>query len=100
MEEINFNLLAIRHGFTSGETQAPAINRKPTMVVFDPDPDSNKMSSIPAQTAEILSLCDGKHNVKEIALALARKYDAPAEQIEGDVLALLQPLLKSGYVIA
>ena len=70
------------------------------MVVFDPDPDASKMSSIPEQAAEILSRCDGKHNVKEIALTLARKYDALAGRIEGDVLAVLQPLFKSGYVVA
>jgi hypothetical protein len=67
-------------------------------VIFDPD--TGKMSAIPEQAEEILSLCDGKHNVKEIALSLARKYDARAEQIEGDVLALLLPLVRSGYIAA
>jgi len=98
VEQINFNLLAIRQSFTAG-AQAQAVNREPTMIVFDPDPEANKMSSIPEQASEILVLCDGKHNVKEIASGLAQKYDAPAERIEVDVLALLQPLAKNGYVI-
>ena len=75
VEQINFNLLAIRQGFAAGGRVSLA-NRIPTTMVFDPD--TNKMSSIPDQAAEVLSLCDGKHNVKEIALALSRKYDAPA----------------------
>ena len=98
VEQINFNLLAIRQSFTAG-AQAQAVNREPTMIVFDPDPEANKMSSVPEQASEILVLCDGKHNVKEIASGLAQKYDAPAERIEVDVLALLQPLAKNGYVI-
>ena len=98
VEQIHFDLLAIRHAFTTCESQSPAVNRKPTTIVFDPAPDANKMSSIPEQAAEILALCDGKHNIKEIALTLARKYDAPAGQIEGDVIALLQPLVKSAYI--
>lgn len=38
----------------------------------------------------ILRLCDGSRTVGEIASALAAEYDAPREEILGDVTAFLQ----------
>lgn len=38
----------------------------------------------------ILTLCDGDHTVGDIADKLAAEYDAPREQILGDVLEFVQ----------
>ena len=58
--------------------------------VFDPD----------AIAVEILKLCDGARSVGDIAGLLAKEYNAPAQEIEGDVIAMLQDLADKGVVKA
>ncbi len=58
--------------------------------VFDPD----------AIAVEILKLCDGARTVGEIAGLLAKEYNAPAQEIEVDVIAMLQDLADKGVVKA
>jgi pyrroloquinoline quinone biosynthesis protein D len=58
--------------------------------VFHPD----------AIAVAVLQLCDGKRSVEGIAGELARTYDAPREQILGDVIPLLQELADKGVVTA
>lgn len=54
---------------------------------------------VPDETAvEILKLCDGETSVAAIVVALAAAYDAPREEIAGDVTALLQDLADKGFV--
>jgi len=48
---------------------------------------------------EILRLCDGKKTVGNIADELAAKYAAPREEILTDVIAMLQDLAESGFLI-
>ncbi|HZA02026.1 MAG TPA: pyrroloquinoline quinone biosynthesis peptide chaperone PqqD [Hyphomicrobiaceae bacterium] len=48
----------------------------------------------------ILQLCDGKRTVMDIATQLAAEYDAGAEQIAADVIAMLQDLADKGVVKA
>jgi pyrroloquinoline quinone biosynthesis protein D len=48
---------------------------------------------------EILQLCDGQRSVADIAAQLAEKYTAPVEEIGGDVIAMLQDLANSGFVV-
>jgi len=48
---------------------------------------------------EILKLCDGKTSVGTIADTLAAKYVAPREEILTDVIAMLQDLAESGFLI-
>ena len=48
---------------------------------------------------EILKLCDGRSSVEDIAGTLATAYAAPREEIMGDVVAMLQDLADSGFVI-
>jgi pyrroloquinoline quinone biosynthesis protein D len=50
------------------------------------------------QALEILRLVDGMRTVAVIAADLARRYDAPAEEIEDDVAAMLQDLAAKGAV--
>lgn len=55
----------------------------------------------PDETAvEILQLCDGKTSVAAVIGTLAERYAAPREEIAGDVIAMLQDLANSGFVVA
>jgi pyrroloquinoline quinone biosynthesis protein D len=42
--------------------------------------------------AEILQRCNGNRTLSEIVAELARSYNAPVEQVQADVLALLKTL--------
>ena len=48
--------------------------------------------------AVILSEIDGLRSVREIALRLAERYDAPASEIETDVAVFLGDLVARGYL--
>lgn len=48
----------------------------------------------------VLRLCDGERTVMDIATQLATEYEAPAEQIVLDVIAMLQDLADKGVVKA
>ena len=41
---------------------------------------------------EIVSRCDGRASVAEIVAVLAAEYDAPAEELQADVIACLADL--------
>jgi pyrroloquinoline quinone biosynthesis protein D len=47
---------------------------------------------------EVLKLCDGSHTVAEVAESLSVRYNAPKEQIEADILAMLQDLADKGVI--
>lgn len=54
---------------------------------------------VPDDTAlEVLQLLDGERTVTGIAERLAAAYDAPAEVIRRDVLAMLDDLAEKGFV--
>lgn len=48
---------------------------------------------------EILQLCDGARSVTDITGVLAEKYAAPTEEIGADVIAMLQDLANSGFLV-
>lgn len=48
--------------------------------------------------ANILKLCDGQKSVEDIVGQLAKDYNAPADQIRGDVIDILQELADKGAV--
>lgn len=53
----------------------------------------------PDETAlEIVKLCDGKASVGDIASQLAKKYDAPADQILHDIIVMLQDLFDKRFL--
>jgi pyrroloquinoline quinone biosynthesis protein D len=58
--------------------------------VFDPDDIA----------VEVLKLCDGQRSVADIAGVLAKEYNAPAEEITADIVAMLQDLADKGVVKA
>ncbi|MGI9383038.1 MAG: pyrroloquinoline quinone biosynthesis peptide chaperone PqqD [Methyloligellaceae bacterium] len=49
---------------------------------------------------EVLRLCDGERTINDIAARLAVDYNAPADAIAGDVVALLQDMADKGYIKA
>lgn len=54
----------------------------------------------PDETAvEILQLCDGKTSVATLLDSLASRYAAPREEIAADVIAMLQDLADSGFIV-
>ena len=54
--------------------------------VFEPDDTA----------VEVLKLCDGDRTIRMIADELSRMYQAPASEIEGDVVAMVQDLADKG----
>ena len=46
----------------------------------------------------ILRLCDGKTTVAAISEKLAKEYDAPADEIQKDVKAMLQDLVDKDFM--
>jgi len=58
--------------------------------LFDPDEIA----------VEILKLCDGERSVGEIVEVLAKEYNAPREEIEADIIAMMQDLADKGVVKA
>ena len=55
------------------------------------DPDDTAVS--------VLKLCDGERTVTQIVDALSKEYNAPAEVINGDVVAMLQELADKGVLV-
>lgn len=49
---------------------------------------------------DVLKLCDGRRTVDVIARELSAAYNAPAEEIRGDIIAMLQDLADKGVVTA
>lgn len=56
--------------------------------VFSPDPIA----------VEVLKKCDGQRSVGDIAAELASDYQAPREEILGDIITMLQDLADKGVV--
>lgn len=54
--------------------------------VFEPD----------EVAVEVLKLCDGERTVRLIAETLAGVYNAPADEIEADVIVMIQDLADKG----
>lgn len=58
--------------------------------LFDPDEIA----------VEVLKLCDGDRSVEDIVTVLAKEYNAPVDEIRGDIIAMLQDLSDKGVVVA
>lgn len=56
---------------------------------------------VPDETAlEVLRLVDGARDTDAIVEALAARFDAPREEIAGDVRAMLDDLVARGALVA
>lgn len=58
--------------------------------VFEPDEPA----------VAVLKRCDGSTSVTAIVEDLSKEYNAPASQIEADVIAMFQELADKGVVVA
>src|ERR1700730_10252623 len=47
----------------------------------------------------VWELCDGRHRVEQLVGVLAKEYNAPAEVIETDILALLDDLRSKNLIV-
>ena len=53
----------------------------------------------PDETAvEVLKLCDGARTVHDIAVQLAKDYNAPVNEIQGDIVQMVQDLADKGVL--
>jgi pyrroloquinoline quinone biosynthesis protein D len=75
--------IKLRHDATRDRwiVQAPERN-------FYPDPIA----------VEVLKLCDGSRTIAEVADDLSKRYNAPKEQIQADIVSMLQDLADKGVV--
>lgn len=95
---------AARRRMAVSEASVPALSRG-TKLRFDETRERwvllvPERVLAPDDTAvEILQLCDGERSVGDIVDALAAKYVAPREEIGADVIAMLQDLANSGFLI-
>jgi pyrroloquinoline quinone biosynthesis protein D len=95
---------AARRRLTVSEASVPVLARG-TRLRFD-DTRKRWVLLVPERVlapddiaVEILQLCDGERSVADIAAQLAEKYTAPVAEIGGDVIAMLQDLANSGFVV-
>jgi pyrroloquinoline quinone biosynthesis protein D len=80
----------------------------PTYIKLRHDPGRNRWIILAPErlfdpdeiAVEVLKLCDGARTVGEIADKLAKEYNAPREDIEADIIAMLQDLADKGVVKA
>lgn len=79
------NHIKLRHDAGRGRWHVLAPER-----VFEPDPIA----------VEILKRCDGATSVHALAEILAKEYNAPLQDIEGDIITMLQDLADKGVVKA
>jgi pyrroloquinoline quinone biosynthesis protein D len=56
--------------------------------VFEPDDTA----------VEVLKLCDGERTVADIAAQLAKDYNAPTTEIQGDIVQMVQDLADKGVL--
>jgi pyrroloquinoline quinone biosynthesis protein D len=47
----------------------------------------------------VLELCDGERTLEEVIAQLASRFDAPAEELRGDIEGLLGRLAERGYIV-
>jgi coenzyme PQQ synthesis protein D (PqqD) len=62
------------------------------------DPETGKYFTLDEVGSRVWALCDGRA-ASSIADALCAEYDAPASQIRGDVLELLEELASERLVL-
>ena len=62
------------------------------------DLESGEYFALDEVSSRIWHLCDGERTVADIARAVHAEFDAPAEDIERDALAVLAELASEGLV--
>jgi hypothetical protein len=63
------------------------------------DPATGQYYALDEVSGRVWDLCDGSRSVAEVIAAVCEEYDAPREEIQADVLALLGELAGDGLVV-
>ncbi|MDD4924099.1 MAG: PqqD family peptide modification chaperone [Dehalococcoidales bacterium] len=93
-DNLRFNIVAIVDNLNNNVNKVA--DPEPASIIFNSV--SGQVLSVNPLVMEILSLCDGKRNVRQIAYTLAQKYDAPFQKVEADCISFLETFYKQGYI--
>ncbi len=63
------------------------------------DPATGQYYALDEVSGRVWDLCDGSRSVAAVIAAVCEEYDAPREEIQADVLALLGELAGDGLVV-
>ena len=95
LDKLRFDIRDIIHNIANNENVT--VYPSETYTLFDP------VSEVPCpiilQIAEVLSLCDGRKSIQQIAYELSNKYNATSLKIEEDCIDFLKSLSRQGYVL-
>jgi hypothetical protein len=96
LDKLRFNIVDIAHNIANNKeiTAYPSA----TSVIFDPV--SGKLHPVNLAIEEILTLCDGRKSIQQIAYELSNKYNAARSKVEEDCIAFLKFLSEEGYVLS
>lgn len=63
------------------------------------DVESGQYYALDEVSGRVWDLCDGSHSVSAMVAALCQEYDAPAEDVQEDVLAFLGEMAEEKLVV-
>jgi hypothetical protein len=91
---LRFNIVAIVDNLNKNVNKVA--DPEPASIIFNSA--SGQVLSVNPLVMEILSLCDGKRNVHQIAYKLSQKYEAPFQKVEADCITFLETFYEQGYI--
>ncbi len=94
VDNLKFNIVDIAGGRSPNDG---SIYPNPASILFDAV--SGRILSVNPLVMEIITLCDGKRSVRQIAYTLSQKYDAPFQKVETDCISFLETLSNQGYIV-
>jgi radical SAM superfamily enzyme YgiQ (UPF0313 family) len=95
LDRLRFNILDIESNIA--EDKNTPVYPETNPVLFNLV--SGQISPVNPLFMEILTLCDGKRNVQQIAYVLSQKYNGQVFKIEEDCIKFLNILEREGYII-
>ncbi len=93
-DSLRFNIFAIVDNLNNNVNKVA--HPEPVTIIFNSA--SGQVLSVNPLVMEILSLCDGKINVRQIAYTLSQKYEAPFQKVETDCISFFETFYKQGYI--
>ncbi len=93
LDSVSFNILDINEHVSANNSP---LYPDTTAVLYNAV--SGAATSVNPLITEILSLCDGKRNVRQIAFILSQKFQAPFQKVETDCISFLETFYKQGYI--
>ncbi len=95
LDKLHFNILDIAKNITNNRREI--VYPYTISLIFDPV--SSEIVSINPLIMDIITLCNGKRNIQNIAYKLTDKYDGPRLKIEEDCVTFLKSLERGGYIV-